>query len=310
MQRIIFDYFMHSFIYFYDELIKKSKNAKFLAMSKKEDDYYDRKIDNGLKKKELEEKYGAHFSEFKELPPELENQWLNSIEAFEEQFDNAIRTTVWEYMDKPDYKTANELKPHEISKELERLIELLEKSNISLSTLCEVEDAELYRFITEELFQEEMDDIRIPGMMSCFTYEEFHPNAKLDIKQAIDYFFRMTLGKMENIGGVGYDLLYVDTENHQDSAGNKIDKQKVVDSINHFLDSFDKIEVSAYNEKTFEINQEKTDARVTFSIHFKGLYENGSKTYDFKGDGCFKLRPGEYGGWEMYHIDLPGLSMG
>jgi len=239
----------------------------------------------------------------------MENQWLNSIEEFEKQFDNAKRTTVWEYMDKPDYKKKDELKPHEISNELNRLFELLAESNISLSTLCEVDDAELYRFITEELFQHEMDDIRIPGMMSCFTYEEFHPNAKLDIEEAIDYFFRMTMAKMENIGGDGYDLLYVDTENHQDSAGSKIDKQKVVNCINNFLDSFDKFEVVTYNEKTFEINQEKTDAKVTFTIHFKGLFENSSETYDFRDDGCFKLKPGEYGGWEMYHIDLPGLSI-
>lgn len=279
-------------------------------MSKKEDDYYDKKIDNGLKKKALEEKYGAHFSEFKELPPEMENQWLNSIEEFEKQFDNAKRTTVWEYMAKPDYKAADELKPHEISNELNRLFELMEENNINLSTLCEVEDAELYRFITEELFQYEMDDIRIPGMMSCFTYEEFHPNAKWDIEQAIDYFFRMTMAKMKNIGGDGYDLLYIDIENHQDSAGNKIEKQKVVDCINHFLGSFDKFEVVTYNEKTFEINQEKTDAKVTFTIHYKGLYENSSQTYDFKGNGCFKLSPSEYGGWEMYHIDIPGLSIG
>jgi len=279
-------------------------------MSKKADDYYDRKIENGLKKKELEKKYGAHFSEFSELSPDMENQWLNSIEEFEKQFDNAKRTTVWEYMDKPEYKTKDELKPHEISKELERLYELMDEKGVSLSTLCEVEDAELYRFITEELFQEEMDDIRIPGMMSCFTYEEFHPNAKLDIEDAIDYFFRMTMAKMENIGGTGYDMLYVDTDNHKDSVGNKVDKQKVIDCINHFLDSFDKFEVVSYDEKTFEINQEKTDAQITFTIHYRGLYENSSKTYDFKGDGCFKLKPGEYGGWEMYHIDLPGLVIG
>jgi hypothetical protein len=279
-------------------------------MSKKEDDYYDKKIDNGLKKKELEKKYGAHFSEFNELPPEMENQWLNSIETFEEQFDNAKRTTVWEYMDKPDYKSKDELKPHEISKELERLYELMDENGISLSTLCEVEDAELYRFITEELFQQEMDDIRIPGMMSCFTYEEFHPNAKLDIEEAIDYFFRMTMAKMENIGGTGYDMLYVDTENHKDPNGNKIDKQKVIDCINNFLDSFDSFEVVTYDEKTFEINEEETDAKVTFTIHFKGLSENSSETYDVRGDGCFKLKPGEYGGWEMYHIDLPGLRIG
>ncbi|MFW6276037.1 MAG: hypothetical protein ACOC2M_05340 [bacterium] len=276
-------------------------------MNKKADDYYDKKIDNELKKKELEEKYGAHFSEFNELPPEMENQWLNSIDEFEKQYDNAERTTVWEYMNRPSYKTKDELKPHEISKELERLFELMGENNITLDTLCEVEDAELYRFITEELFQHEMDDIRIPGMMSCFTYEEFHPNAKLDIEQAIDYFFKMTMGKMENIGGTGYDMLYVDTENHKDSVGNKIDKQKVVDSINNFLDSFDSFEVITYNVKDFEINPEETDAKILFTIHYKGLYENSSETCDFKGDGSFKLRPSEYGGWEVYYIDLPGL---
>ncbi|WP_372949028.1 hypothetical protein [Mariniphaga sp.] len=279
-------------------------------MNKKEDDYYDKKIDNGLKKKELEEKYGAHFSEFNELSPEMENQWLNSIEAFEKQFDNAKRTTVWEYMNKPFFKTKDELKPYEITKELERLFDLMEENKITLSTLCEVDDAELYRFITEELFQEEMDDIRIPGMMSCFTYEEFHPNAKLDIKDAIDYFFRMTMGKMENIGGEGYDLLYINIENYKDSAGNHIEKQKVVNCINYFLDSFDKFEIVTYNEKKFEINEEETDAEVTFTIHYRGLYETSSKTYDFRGDGCFKLKPSEYGGWEMYHIDLPGLTIG
>lgn len=279
-------------------------------MSKKEDDYYDKKIDNELKKKELKEKYGAHFSEFTELSPEMENQWLNSIDEFEKQFENAKRTTVWEYINKPSFKSAGELNPSEIHTELKRLLELMDEKGISLSTLCEVEDAELYRFITEELFPHEMDDIRIPGMMSCFTYEEFHPNAKLDIEQAVDYFFRMTMAKMENIGGTGYDMLYVDTENHRDSAGNKVEKQKVVNCINNFLGSFDKFEVVSYNENTFEINKKETDAKVTFTIHYMGLYENSSETYDFKGDGCFKLRPSVYGGWEIYHINLPGLSIG
>ena len=278
-------------------------------MSKKEDDYYDKKIDNELKKKELEKKYGAHFTELNELSPEIENQWLNSIEEFEKQYDNAKKTTVWEYLGKPDYKTKDELLPHEIANELKRLVELMGKNNITLDTLCEVEDAELYHFITVELFQHEMDDIRIPGMMSCFTYEEFHPNAMLDIEQAIDYFFRMTMRKMENVGGTGYDMLYVDTDHYEDSVGNIIEKQKVVDKINNFLDTFDLFEVVTYNEKTFEINPEKTDAKVTFTVHFKGLFENNSETFNFRGDGCFKLKPSEYGGWGIYHIDLPGLNV-
>jgi hypothetical protein len=83
----------------------------------------------------------------------------------------------------------------------------------------------------------------------------------------------------------------------------------VVDCINNFLDTFDLFEVVTYDEKTFEINQEQTDAKIIFTSHYKGLYENSNKTFDFKGNGCFKLKPSEYGGWEMYHIDLPGLSI-
>jgi len=38
------------------------------------------------------------------------------------------------------------------------------------------------------------------------------------------------------------------------------------------------------------------------------LFENGSEAYDFKGHGCFKLKPAKYDGWDIYHIDLPGLK--
>lgn len=42
------------------------------------DDYYNKKIDVELKKKELAEKYGAHFGQAgSNLPPELESEWLD-----------------------------------------------------------------------------------------------------------------------------------------------------------------------------------------------------------------------------------------
>ena len=35
---------------------------------------------------------------------------------------------------------------------------------------------ELYRFVTEELFEHEMSDINIPGAISNFIYDEFYPD--------------------------------------------------------------------------------------------------------------------------------------
>lgn len=280
-------------------------------MNKKNNDYYDKKIDIGLKKKELTEKFGAHFGgNGEELPPEIEGAWLNYVEEFEKQHANAQRTTVWEYMGKPSYKTLDKIKAEEVSPGLHRLFELLQKHNIALDVLCEVEDRELYRFVTEELFQHEMDDIGIPGMTCHFIYEEFHPNAGYDIEQSIDYFFRMTMGKMENIGGDGYDILYVDEKNFKGVNGDKIEENKVVEDINNFLDSFDSFEIDHYAIKSLYINEEETNSEVLFTIHYKGMFEGSHKTCDFNGEGCFKLKPSEYGGWGIYYINMPGLRIG
>lgn len=278
-------------------------------MNNESDEYYNKKIDTELKKKELEEKYGMHFSENGNVQPELESEWLNSIEAFEEQYENAKKITIFEYLGKPSFKKIDELKPKEIPVELNRLNYILNKGNISLNTLCKVDEKELYRFISEELFHYEMDNIKIPGMMSCFTYEEFHPNSEYDIRQAFDYFFGMTMAKIENIGGEGYDLLYVDSENYKDAKGVSISQNKVVNTINNFLASFDSFEIVSNEINSIEINDNETAATVNFYIDYKGLFNNSKETFNFNGNACFKLKPSEYGGWSIYHINLPGLKI-
>ncbi len=276
----------------------------------KRDQEIDRKIDNELKKRDLTEKYGASFSNINDdLSPEIENIWLNNIEEFEKQYEKAKLTTVWEYIGKPEYRKITEINESEISPRLNELFDLLDKNNISLDTICDVEEKELYRFITDELFEHEMDDMRIPGMTSCFIYEEFHPNAKNEIERAIDYFFRMTMAKMKNIGGEGYDLLYIDEQNFCDIDGNTIDKEKVIKSINTFLDSFDSLSIVTYDVKSLAINKEEEDACVDFHICYRGVFDGTAQYVEYKGDGSFKLHPSEYGGWSIYQIDMPGLKI-
>lgn len=284
------------------------KNVKLNFFKMKQNEQIDIKIDNELKKKELSEKYGAFFGKGDaDLPPEIESAWLNYVDEFEKQFENVGRTTVWEYIGKPVCQKITELNKNEISSKLNELYDLLNKNNIVLDTICDVEEEELYRFITEELFEHEMDDMRIPGMTSCYIYEEFHPNAEHDIESAIDYFFKMTMGKMKNIGGTGYDLLYIDEENYCDANGNAIDKEKVKKSINDFLDSFDLFNIDTYKVKTVVVNETKDDALIEFIICYRGIFKGTKQFVEFNGSGRFKLRPSEFGGWGIYHIDMPGL---
>lgn len=278
-------------------------------MSKDSNENINKKIDNELKKEELKNKFGGNFGGSSDLPPEVESDWLNYIEQFEEQHKRNVQTTVYKFIGEPKYKKTSEIQDKDLIAELDRICEILHNNGIFLDTLCEVDDRELYRFITEELFEQEIDDMRIEGMMTNFIYEEFHPNAKYDIESAFDYFFRMTLGKSENIGGTGYDLLYIDTKNYQNSEGTQIDEEIVLKKINNFLDSFDHFEIISIEIIDISINKEETNALLTFKTNYEGCFENNEESFVFKGNGEFKLKPSEYGGWDIYNIKMPGLEI-
>jgi hypothetical protein len=147
-----------------------------------DDDDDELSAENALLKLKLEMQYGMSNLN-SSLPPELENEFLKYVSAFEESYKNAKTISVYEFIGKPEFKSYDKLTPAEITSQLESLWLLMDTKGVSFSTICEYEDEVLYRFITEELFQKEIDDMRIPGMMCCFTYEEFYPNHANDLEK-------------------------------------------------------------------------------------------------------------------------------
>jgi len=94
----------------------------------------------------------------------------------------------------PKIRLADEIPSSEIEEELDKLLELLYANNVVIDFIHDIGDREAYVFITEELLDETMDDIRIPDMYSHFIYEEFHPNDEDDIelwsREFLDAFFK------------------------------------------------------------------------------------------------------------------------
>ncbi len=136
---------------------------------------------NNAKKKELEERYGGVFGPTgSSLPPEIEADWLHDIEELERTFEHVESTTVRQYLGDPDFVPVDCIPEHELSRALERLMDLLEDHGVEVHTFSPVTDEELYRFITEELVNEEIDDIHMEGLTQDFVYELFHPNDVLE----------------------------------------------------------------------------------------------------------------------------------
>ena len=148
---------------------------------------------NELLKLKLELDHGMVMSETSGLPPEVENRWLQNIHDFEALHENAKQVKVYDFLKRPAFERIESLKASEVPDALERLESIMNESGISLDCCCEYDPAVIYRFITEEFFEKEMDNISMAGMTHCFIYEEFHPNHDHDIRRKADDFIRSTI---------------------------------------------------------------------------------------------------------------------
>ena len=118
-----------------------------------------------------------------DLTEASEKAWLNYILDFEEYHKNAKDVTVWEFIGKPPFVLIDKLDSASISLALDAIYEKMTSNNVLLDFCVAYPDDVIYKFITEELFQHKIQDIKIPGGNICFIYEEFHPNHDYDLRR-------------------------------------------------------------------------------------------------------------------------------
>lgn len=140
-------------------------------------------LENDIMKLKMQAELGAVFGSTQELPPIMEKEFLERILAFEEMGKNANMVLLYELLGSPAYIPAAELPEGNVQEELDRLYKLLDLHDLSLVVLHEYPPLLLYAFITDELFKEEIEDIRMPGMLGVFVYENFHPNNEALIEE-------------------------------------------------------------------------------------------------------------------------------
>jgi hypothetical protein len=139
------------------------------------------RAENALIRLKLEQEFGMQHASEPMEDPKAENQWLRHIYNIEQQMKNQKTIAVYDLIGRPDFKKPEELKPDEVESELNRLMSLLNNKEIELNTICDYEPFEIYRFIVEDLFHYQTDDMPYPGTTTCFIYEEFYPNHEHDI---------------------------------------------------------------------------------------------------------------------------------
>ncbi len=259
-----------------------------LETNDNEDEIEKLRIENEIKKIKLTLEYGATFSkpsENSELNPHIEAQFLDNIEQFEKAYNNCKQISIYDFIGKPEFRKTDDIPNEEINAELGKMINLMNESGIYLDTLCEVEDPVLYRFITEELFLHETDDVRIEGMSYNFIYEEFHPNHEYDIRNHSLEFINSFLDKENDF------YTYMLTK----EAENNIE-------LKNFRDAFTSF--SLHHFEIQEINFDEEKAKVIFEINFSGAIEGSGEIQIYSGEGNIELL-NTYDYWSIHKVKFP-----
>ena len=128
--------------------------------------------DNVLKdEREIEEMLEEEM--LGELDEEDDDEFINKVEEFKKGHSKAKMITVYKKIGKPKYTELKKLDPKNLKDELRRLIVALDNYNIIVHSHGEYDDKEKYRFITEEIFKEFVEDDKKKHI--TFVYEDYHP---------------------------------------------------------------------------------------------------------------------------------------
>jgi hypothetical protein len=129
---------------------------------------------NQQKRKFLAERYGAKFPERQtHIPPEVEGEWLDSITEIESACAMAGEVSVREYLGNPVLKALGEISPGELRAELEQLLDLLMENHIMVTFMGSVSDERAYRFLSMELQEMKIENVRFPSWFAVFMYHPF-----------------------------------------------------------------------------------------------------------------------------------------
>jgi hypothetical protein len=227
--------------------------------------------ENELMKLKMMAEFGGDFVGNEDIPAEVENQFLKQIMSFHKRHEKSALTTVYKFIGEPEYNHVNDISDKEVKKELKQLLVLMNKNGVSLDVLAETPEREIYRFITEELFKHEIEEVRMKGWVNHFIYEEFHPNPDYDVRSAVSY----CIPSIFNKGQALFEEHFA--EDLKDNLGLTTDIDELKEKIAAFWAQFNAVKMESYKITILKMEEDKSAAYVTARVNYKTQSAKGKK---------------------------------
>ena len=241
------------------------------------------------KRDELRDKFGmqAEYTN-PQLLPEEEIAWLDSVLEFERQFENVKTITVRERIGNPEIKPLDEIPLYALEQAVTDLLDLLAENGVGVDFLGDFDDIAAYRYLTEDLLDEEIDDLR-GGWMSVFTPS----TPEYDVQMWVEDFV-LDLFTQER----EYFLSSFDKQPLFDMAGEPITAvqfRNQIKTVWQHLPATNKFSI-----EPITVQVEGDEGTVTAVI----TWHNNEDEPSGQVESTFRLQPSPYTGWDIVQTSL------
>ncbi len=239
---------------------------------------------------ELRDKFGMQ-AEFTSpaLSPEEKIKWLDHILEFERQFENVKTITVRKRIGDPPIKLLDEIPLYALEQEIVDLLDLLAENGVGVDFLGNFDDMAAYRYLTEELLDEEIDDLR-GGWMAMFTPS----TPEYDVEMWVENFVADLLRQEQE-----YFLPAFDNQPLFNMEGEVITAVQFRQQIKKVWKLMPATNKSSVRPITVQVMEDEGEVTAIVSWPNSDKEENPNQIESF-----FRLQPSPYTGWDVVQTSL------
>lgn len=268
------------------------------------------RLENEFLQMKLSAETGAIFGgDASGLPPEIMNEWLKNVAAFEKNYAEGKEVLIRELLGNPEFQNEELLGDEAFEDAFKRLTNILEEKNILVNFARERDDRFKYKFITEELMGHATTLLPDSGMVANFIYEEFHPDHELDIEGKTRDFFEAFFER--KLGDAGK---YFFSEEHVMPDGKVILREEVLQRFESLYEAVPEFQNTFYEiEKIdFELKEDEAGEITGFGfsegiVKYDMIFADGAKKII---DGPFKIYFAmQWDWWNIYFLYLAGYNL-
>ncbi len=259
----------------------------------------DLRASNALLKLKLELEHGMQMHDTSELPPGVENQWLQNVYEFERQYKDQGRISVYDYVNRPAFTPFELLTTEELPMAILEMTDHLRANGVCLDFCCDYEDAVIYRFITTEFFAHEIDMVMVKGGAWYFTYEEFHPNHDYDLRRFSNQFIN---GVVSKTWSEFETFVLADTVSLHNTP---YSRSGISCLIAFFQEIHSTIELEQFTIHNVSIDPENKKGVVRGDLTYRATLCQ-KETEQIEGPVILHFEAGTFD-WDIVQIEIPGL---